>query len=376
MNNEKSKRAIYTAASTVADSLKGMCMAFADSVPGVSGGTIAFLMGFYDKFIGSIAALIKGNKQERIDAIVYLIKIGIGWAAGFIAAMLAISAIFESHIYTVSSIFIGLTAAAIPVIIYEERATLRGKWLSMIFLPIGAAAVALLTYFIPSINSSVIDLSNMSVGAYFYLFFAGVICIEAMVMPGITGSSMLMIFGIYAQLVNALSSFLKGEFSYFWALLVFGLGVIAGIFTFARIAKLCLKKFRSQTVYCIIGLMIGSIYAIVLGPTTLEVAQPAVNASNFQAGWFVLGALIPVILAVSKLAVIKRREKRAAALATESNLNCEVVQPIDDTACAEDVPEAATVVDNSAANSSDKACDNISKATDTDADNSCADDKK
>ena len=269
-----------------------------------------------------------------------------------------------------------LEAAAIPVIIYEERATLRGKWLSMIFLPIGAAAVALLTYFIPSINSSVIDLSNMSVGAYFYLFFAGVICIAAMVMPGISGSSMLMIFGIYAQLVNALSSFLKGEFSYFWALLVFGLGVIAGIFTFARIAKLCLKKFRSQTVYCIIGLMIGSIYAIVLGPTTLEVAQPAVNASNFQAGWFVLGALIPVILAVSKLAVMKRREKRAAALATESNLNCEVVQPIDDTACAEDVPEAATVDDNNAASSSDKACDNNSKATDTDADNSCAEDKK
>ncbi|MDE6551318.1 MAG: DUF368 domain-containing protein [Clostridia bacterium] len=329
MKNQKAKKALYATASAAADSLKGMCMAFADSVPGVSGGTIAFLMGFYDKFIGSIACLIKGSKRERIDALIYLIKIGIGWAAGFIIAMLAISAIFESHIYTVSSVFIGLTVAAIPVIIFEERATLRGKWLSMLLLPIGAAVVVLLTYFIPYINSSIVDLSNMSVGAYFYLFFAGVICIAAMVMPGISGSSMLMIFGIYAQLVNALSSFLKGQLSYFWALLVFGLGVIVGIFTFARIAKLCLKKFRPQTVYCIIGLMIGSVYAIVIGPTTLESAQPAVSASNFQAGWFILGVLIPVILALSKIFVQRRRDKKAAIAASDCELNCEVVNDCD-----------------------------------------------
>lgn len=59
--------------------LHGFCMALADSVPGVSGGTIAFLMGFYDKFIGSLNALISGTKAERIDALKYLVKLGIGW---------------------------------------------------------------------------------------------------------------------------------------------------------------------------------------------------------------------------------------------------------------------------------------------------------
>lgn len=59
---------------------RGFCMALADSVPGVSGGTIAFLLGFYDKFIGSLDALVSGTKEERKEALVFLVKLGIGWA--------------------------------------------------------------------------------------------------------------------------------------------------------------------------------------------------------------------------------------------------------------------------------------------------------
>ena len=82
-------------------------MALADSVPGVSGGTIAFLMGFYDKFIGSLNALISGTKAERIDALKYLVKLGIGWAVGFCSSVLVLANVFESQIYRVSSLFIG-----------------------------------------------------------------------------------------------------------------------------------------------------------------------------------------------------------------------------------------------------------------------------
>ncbi len=66
--------------SNVLNFIRGFCMALADSVPGVSGGTIAFLLGFYDKFISSLDNLISGTKEERKEAIVFLIKIGIGWA--------------------------------------------------------------------------------------------------------------------------------------------------------------------------------------------------------------------------------------------------------------------------------------------------------
>ena len=101
--------------------IRGFCMALADSVPGVSGGTIAFLLGFYDKFIGSLDAIVAGKKAEKIDGIKFLIKIGIGWIAGFVISMLFLGSIFEAQIYNISSLFLGFIIFAIPIIIKEEK---------------------------------------------------------------------------------------------------------------------------------------------------------------------------------------------------------------------------------------------------------------
>ena len=105
--------------------IHGFCMALADSVPGVSGGTIAFLLGFYDQFVGSLDDLISGTKEKRIAALKYLIKLGIGWMIGFISAVLILSAVFESHIYFISSLFMGFILFSIPVVIMEEKACLK-----------------------------------------------------------------------------------------------------------------------------------------------------------------------------------------------------------------------------------------------------------
>ena len=107
--------------------IRGFCMALADSVPGVSGGTIAFLLGFYDKFINSLDHLISGTKEERKEAIIFLIKIGIGWVAGFVLAMLVLASIFESHIYLISSMFLGFVLFSIPLVAMEEKEVLKGK---------------------------------------------------------------------------------------------------------------------------------------------------------------------------------------------------------------------------------------------------------
>ena len=88
-------------------------MALADSVPGVSGGTVAFLLGFYDRFIGSIDDLITGDKAKKKEAFFFLVKLGIGWICGFILAVLVLSSVFESHIYYISSLFIGFIIFAI-----------------------------------------------------------------------------------------------------------------------------------------------------------------------------------------------------------------------------------------------------------------------
>ena len=100
--------------------IRGLCMALADSVPGVSGGTIAFILGFYDKFINSLNNLVYGKKEEKIEAIKFLIKIGIGWIIGFVIAALILANLFETQIYSVSSLFLGFIVFSIPLIIKAE----------------------------------------------------------------------------------------------------------------------------------------------------------------------------------------------------------------------------------------------------------------
>ena len=96
---------------------RGFCMALADSVPGVSGGTIAFILGFYDKFVTSLNNIIFGNKKEKKEAVFFLIKLGIGWIIGMLIATLVLTSLFEKHIYAISSLFLGFIIFSIPFII-------------------------------------------------------------------------------------------------------------------------------------------------------------------------------------------------------------------------------------------------------------------
>ena len=113
-----------------------------------------------------------------------------------------------------------------------------------------------------------------------------------MVLPGISGSTLLLIFGLYVPVINAIHEFMHLNLSYLPVLVIFGLGVLTGIVSIIKIIKICLAKHRSQTIYMILGLMIGSLYAITQGPTTLDVPQPPMSFSTFHIGFFILGAVI------------------------------------------------------------------------------------
>lgn len=286
--------------------IRGFCMALADSVPGVSGGTIAFLLGFYDKFISSLDNLISGSKEERKEAIFFLIKIGIGWGIGFILAMLVLASVFESYIYAISSMFLGFVLFSIPLVIREEKEVVKGKYINLIFTILGAALVILISIFNPA---SDVNVASLTVGSAVYIFIAGAIAITAMVLPGISGSTLLLIFGLYLPIVNAIKEFLHLNFSYFPALLVFGLGIIVGVIAVIKLIRMCLEKFRSQTIYAIIGLMIGSLFSIVQGPTTLDVPQEAMTLQTFSILFFILGGL--VIFGLQKLrSVMEKKEEK------------------------------------------------------------------
>ncbi len=275
--------------------IRGFCMALADSVPGVSGGTIAFILGFYDKFINSLDDLVFGNKEKKKKAISFLIKLALGWIIGFIIATLILTSLFESQIYKVSSVFMGFIIFSIPLIIREEKNSLKGKYQNLIFTIIGIAIVALITYFNPvSGDGNLVDVSNLNLGLVLYVFVAAMIAISAMVLPGISGSTLLLIFGLYIPIMSSVKELIHFNLNALPVLIIFGLGVITGIILVIRLIKLALKKYRSQTIYCIIGLMIGSLYAIIMGPTTLKIPQSPMDFATFSIIYFIIGGIIVI----------------------------------------------------------------------------------
>lgn len=293
----------------------GFCMALADSVPGVSGGTIAFLMGFFDDFIGSLNDLLTGNLESKKKALIYLIKLGAGWAIGFGASVLVLTAVFESHIYAISSLFIGFILFAIPVVIMEEKKCLTEKPLAAIALLIGAALVVALTFFTVGGEGNTVSIESPSIGTYIYVFFAGAIAICAMVMPGISGSTLLLIFGLYISVIGAIKELMHLNFQYFPILVVFGLGVITGLASTVKLIRSALERHRSVMVYLIIGMMLGSLYSVVMGPATLDEPKDPMTFGTFNWLFFLIGGAI--IFGIQFLGA--RKSKAETALETKEN---------------------------------------------------------
>lgn len=290
----------------------GFLMALADSVPGVSGGTIAFLMGFYDDFIDSLDSFLPGGtpKSERkakiVKALKFLLRLGIGWIIGFVSAVLVLTSVFQEHIYQVSSLFLGFIIFSIPLIIKEELKSIKGKYYNLIFTVVGAGIVILITILNPSSNTSVEG--GFNILNYLFFTLTGMLGISAMVLPGISGSTILLIFGTYIPVMTGIKNLLHFNFSSIIEILFFGIGIIIGILLVIRLVKLSLEKFRSQTIYAILGLMIGSLYAVVRGPETLkENPQPSMNLETFSIIFFIIGGLVIGALQLVKYLAEKRK---------------------------------------------------------------------
>lgn len=295
----------------IVNAIRGFCMALADSVPGVSGGTIAFILGFYDKFIGSLDDVFRGTPEKKKEAFIFLIKMGIGWVIGFALAATVLANLFNTQIYAMSSLFIGFIIFAIPIVIAEEKEVLKKNYKNIIFVLLGIAVVVAITLLNPANGQGMnVDISNLNIGIAIYVFVAAMIAISAMVLPGISGSTLLLIFGLYIPIMSAVKEFLHMNFSYFPILLIFGLGIITGVLVFVRLIKKCLNKYRAQSIYTIIGMMIGSLFSIVKGPETLSTPLPAMNFSTFSILFFIIGALIIALLQVLKNVLDKKENEK------------------------------------------------------------------
>ena len=118
------------------------------------------------------------------------------------------------------------------------------------------------------------------------------IAISAMILPGISGSTLLLIFGLYMPIISGIKETLHFNLSYIPVLFVFGMGILTGIALIIKIVKRALEKYRAQTIYLILGLMLGSIYAIVMGATTLKVPKDPLSLGTFDILFFAIGGLV------------------------------------------------------------------------------------
>lgn len=289
--------------------IRGFCMALADSVPGVSGGTVAFILGFYERFVTSLDDLARGDRSQRLDAVRFLIKIGVGWVIGFAVSAFVLTSLFEAHIYAISSLFLGFIVFAIPLIVREEKEAVWGKWRYVPFILLGIAAVIAASVASPASESGIdVAIGQLSPGLGIFIFISAMVAISAMVLPGISGSTLMLIFGLYIPMMGAVKGVLSLDFSYLPAVLIFIGGAVTGIILFVRLIRMCLDRFRSQSIFAILGMMIGSVYPIAQGPLTLAVPQDPLSLATFNLAFFIIGGAIVIGLQLLKNVMDAPRE--------------------------------------------------------------------
>lgn len=290
----------------ILNAFHGFCMALADSVPGVSGGTIAFILGFYEHFLDALHRLFQRDSGVRKPAIAYLLQLGLGWVVGMGSCVVLLSSLFEQNIYFMSSLFLGLTVCSIPFVAAAERSALK-QWQNSWVLLLGVAAVVGLTL----LRTQTGGLGNLNYAQlrpwqFLYLFASGAVAITAMVLPGISGSSILLIAGVYLPTIQAVHDLFGLRLAVLPGLCALGFGVLAGVAGSIHFIRTALQNHRSPMVWLILGLMLGSLYAIANGPASLDPPLAPLGASTFRPSAFLLGVAILLALELLKKSMEKR----------------------------------------------------------------------
>lgn len=247
--------------------LLGIIMGVANIIPGVSGGTIAVGLGIFDKLISSINNFIKKPKEN----LSFLIPLGLGMVFGILAFSGIISFGLKNYSFATNMFFVGLVVSSIPLI-YTSSKEKNFKPAYYIFIAIGFLIVVL--FAIMEKNS--VESTSSNIG-YTKLFISGAIASSAMVIPGISGSFMMILLGVYNVLLEALSQ-LKDWllnmsdtsllFESLHVIIPLGIGIVIGILLISKIIEFLFSKFHSQTYLVILGLIFGSLFAILTDSAT------------------------------------------------------------------------------------------------------------
>ena len=250
--------------------LKGMLMGIADLIPGISGGTIAFITGVYEDLIEALNninfnvfddGLFNQFTKKKFDFLSILI-------CGILFSIISFSKLLAHLLINFNvelrSFFLGLVLISI-IVLYKSIDKIRLFNMPYFILLIFSIIISFVIFNMSSINPTITT---------FYLFLCGIICSLAMILPGISGAYILIILGTYEFLINNISNLFVDTGS-IRTIVIFGLGFLIGIIIFSRIIKYLLKRFKKQTFIILIGLIIGSI------PKILPI-RPNNNLSFFE----------------------------------------------------------------------------------------------
>ncbi len=282
------------------DIIKGMLIGVANIIPGVSGGTMMVSMGVYEKIIGVVNNLFKNIKKS----ILTLLPLGIGMLLGIAVFSFIIPWCLEVYPFPTSFCFIGLILGGVPAIIKPAKESLHKEGKSIaaphIIAFVGLFAVAVGMAAMNDTQTSFASF-DLNVGFMLMVFFVGVVAAATMVVPGVSGSLVLMILGFYEGIMSSISGFISAVFTLDWAqifyyvgvLAPFGIGVIVGIFAVAKLIEWLFAKFPSITYCGILGLIVASPIAIVIkmgnnniNPITIIVGIVLLVVGTWFTYWF------------------------------------------------------------------------------------------
>lgn len=246
--------------------LKGFAMGTSDLVPGVSGGTIALLLGIYNQFIASISGIFS---RRFWPSFTFLIPIIIG----MLLAMGSLSNLFnyllsQHHIPTMF-FFGGLIIGIVPYLlkISNYKTSFTTKHYMMV---IAGIAILIVITLMNNGDKHAGETLTLSTGLIIKYFIAGMCASSAMLLPGISGSFMLLVFGVYGTVMLAISEVVKLNFTGLPILLAVGFGVLAGFIISSKIIQYFLTQHKLMTFALIIGFVVGSLFAVFPGlPTNI-----------------------------------------------------------------------------------------------------------
>lgn len=237
--------------------LKGMIIGVANIIPGVSGGTLALTLGIYEKIL-NILSDIKKNIKKNLK---FILLLGIGVVLGILLSSKVISFTLKNYNSQTIFLFVGLILGGLPVIFKEvnKKISITNILIAIFFI------IFVLFFNFTNIRFPEIDFKYLTFFDYIILIIVGMVASSTMVIPGISGSFILMILGYYDKIIEIVSDITNFDHLFFnlSILIPFGIGVVIGLILLAKILLYLLNKYKVKTYFAIIGFIIGSIIVLI-----------------------------------------------------------------------------------------------------------------